>query len=186
MIDAHAHLLGRTDVARALELAADAGVTRVILGGTWPADDVAARALAARFPQVSWTSGVHPWWVPADPVDRTRAIEAVAAAFDADEAPLPVALGEIGLDALRGPPRAAQIAALRAQLALARARARIAGKDRGHLCPVQVRNGPEVLRDEINRRPRQWRAAGHASCGVVWQRIDADEPGALALEPIGV
>ena len=122
MIDAHAHIDRDPEaLAAALQTARSAGVSHVVLGGTHPAHAAAARTAAAH-PDVSWTAGLHPWWAP-EPAALAAQMDALAALFDDPAAPRPVGLGELGLDHARpASTRAAQAAAFRAQLRLARER----------------------------------------------------------------
>ncbi len=88
-----------------------AGVARLFLAGTRPGTWARTARVAAEVGG-AFALGVHPWW--ADELDEA-ALDALRAA-EAD------AIGEIGLDRLRGPAHEVQEAALRAQLAVARER----------------------------------------------------------------
>lgn len=118
-VDGHCHLdLLAFDATRvALVARARAvGVTGFVLAGVDPAGWARQRALCAARDDMWRTVGIHPWAVGVGDVD------AVAAALEV--APLPVAIGEIGLDALgdRKASLDAQEGLFRAQLALARER----------------------------------------------------------------
>ena len=103
------------DRAAVLERAAAAGVSRIVVTGSSHASNAAALALARRHPgRLYSTAGLHPHHA-ADFDDRLAAqIREIAAE------PACVAIGECGLDYFRNfSPRAAQLAAFRAQLAIA-------------------------------------------------------------------
>lgn len=122
MIDTHCHL---DDLLEACPEAPvrwrTAGVTALITMGTHPAQWPAAMAAAQRAEisgsRVGLALGVHPWWVEAAaPVSVSAALTEAL-----DQSPLPVvAVGEIGLDAVRAPHTLpAQHALLTTQLAIA-------------------------------------------------------------------
>ncbi len=122
MIDTHCHL---DDLLEACPEAPArwraAGVTALITMGThpaqWPDALAAAQRAQAGGSTVGVALGVHPWWV------ETVATVSVSAALTEalDQSPLPVvAVGEIGLDAVRAPHTLpAQHALLTTQLAIA-------------------------------------------------------------------
>lgn len=117
-IDSHTHLADPAfdgDRDAAVARAVDAGAEWVVCIGESLAQAEAARALAARHPgRVAWTAGVHPH--DAAGFDASRDIPAIRACLEAGA----VAVGECGLDAhYDHSPREAQLAAFRAQLALA-------------------------------------------------------------------
>ncbi|MGB5756902.1 MAG: TatD family hydrolase [Acidimicrobiales bacterium] len=87
--DNHCHLttLDR-DTAEIVEAAAAAGVTRLLTVGCTVADSAAAAAIAARFPNVWATAGVHPH-------DAKDGLDGLA---DLLTLPDVVAVGECGLD----------------------------------------------------------------------------------------
>jgi TatD DNase family protein len=95
LIDSHAHLTFaplREDLEGVLARAKDAGVEHVITVGTTLADSKAAVELAARYPQVSATVGVHPHEAASAGAEDIRGLQKLAFA------PGVVAVGETGLD----------------------------------------------------------------------------------------
>lgn len=125
MIDAHCHLdLFAPEEAPAAALARGraAGVTGCVVAGVDPAGWAAQAALPEEGVWLCY--GLHPWTVAAAEDEALPALlERLAAVLDGPRAP--VGLGECGLDHGRrgpAPTRARQERALRAQLALARAR----------------------------------------------------------------
>jgi TatD DNase family protein len=118
LIDTHAHL-DLPDFARdlpaVLDRAVSAGVRRIITVGTDLASSRRAVDLAAQFPMLFATVGVHPHdaaRMPAEALDELA---------DLARRPKVVAIGEIGLDYYRDlSPRPAQRAVFAAQLDLAR------------------------------------------------------------------
>lgn len=126
LIDSHCHLekfVQRGELEATLERARAAGVQRLITVGTSLKDWQLYFDLAARFPgQVDWTVGIHPCSVDETWEDEVKVIPSY---FATD--PLPVALGEIGLDHFHLPKypdeaaevKAMQAAAFRVQLSLA-------------------------------------------------------------------
>jgi len=97
LIDSHCHLHRahqKGELSAWLARAQSAGVGRVITVGTSPADWEAYLQLAQEHPGViDWTVGLHPGEVDEGWEDD---IKAISTYFATD--PLPVALGEIGLD----------------------------------------------------------------------------------------
>ncbi len=94
-IDSHCHLADAVfdaDREEVLERAAAAGATTVVCIGASIADAERARELAARYPIVRWTAGIHPQ--DAASFDAAKHIPALAAFLDAGA----VAVGECGLD----------------------------------------------------------------------------------------
>ncbi len=64
MFDAHCHLdfeAFEEDRDAALDRAREAGVKGLVVAGYEPAGWARQRALAARYPEVSVTFGLHPW-----------------------------------------------------------------------------------------------------------------------------
>ncbi|HWG53190.1 MAG TPA: TatD family hydrolase [Gemmatimonadaceae bacterium] len=117
-IDSHAHLAdaafdGVRDAVVARARAAGAAAV-ICIGESFAAAEQ-ARALASAHPGfVAWTSGVHPHYAAA--FREADAIPAIRAHLEAGA----VAVGECGLDYhYDHAPRASQLAAFRAQLALA-------------------------------------------------------------------
>ncbi len=112
-VDTHCHLhLSEQPVAALLERAGAAGVAWLVCPGTDAGTSEQARDLARRNPgRVLWTAGLHPHDASAWPQQGDRIAELAAAAD---------AVGECGLDFYRNlSPRDSQLAAFRAQLALA-------------------------------------------------------------------
>jgi TatD DNase family protein len=119
LVDTHAHVQMRQfDADRAAVIAAafDAGVGQLVVPGTDVATSRAAVELAARHPgRVFAAVGTHPHDA------ATHDAAALEAERELARAPGVVAIGETGLDFYRNlSPRAAQEAALVAQLGLAR------------------------------------------------------------------
>ncbi len=102
LIDTHCHLdsfARRGELQDVLQRAADAGVTRMIAIGTSSEDWSLYARLAEEHPgKIYWTVGLHPNHVEED--WREQVME-ISTWFGHD--PLPVALGEIGLDYFRLP-----------------------------------------------------------------------------------
>ncbi len=118
LFDTHAHLHDAEfagDRDHVLRRGRAAGVARLLTVGTDPGASREAVALAAAHGDVYAAVGIHPH-------DAARADDAALAAIGAmTREPKVVAIGEIGLDFYRNlSPPAAQRAALRGQLALAR------------------------------------------------------------------
>jgi TatD DNase family protein len=109
--DNHCHLTSlKTDPAHAVEAAAAAEVTHLLTVGCTVADSLEAAAVAARFPNVWSTAGVHPH-------EARHGIERLEEALDR---PGVVAVGECGLDFhYDHSPRQAQADTFRAQIELA-------------------------------------------------------------------
>ncbi len=120
MIDAHSHLdhMPVGERGSALERARSAGIIALVVAGVDPPGWSVQRALVA--PGVHHAFGLHPWVVAADPDGADACVDQLAVVL-ARAAPEAVALGEIGLDRLRGP-LDAQKPSFRRQLALARER----------------------------------------------------------------
>lgn len=126
LIDSHCHLEKAAkagELAGVLERAAAADVESCITVGTGLKDWELYRSIAEKHPRrVHWTVGIHPGCVEETWADEIKAIPSY---FATD--PLPVALGEIGLDYFHLPKfpdeaaevRSRQMAAFRAQLELA-------------------------------------------------------------------
>ena len=118
LVDTHCHLddarfAGDRDAVVARARAA--GVAGIVVPATGLASARAALALAAQHPGIGVAVGVHPLWCAdagsvADVVPRLRALT---------REPAVVAIGEIGLDYLRGPDPELQARWLDAQLDLA-------------------------------------------------------------------
>lgn len=118
LTDTHCHLQDPRlagDLAAVLGRARAAGVARFVCCGTREADWNAVLALREAHEGVIPMLGLHPWFVGEAAPGWTDRLEALLAATGAG-------VGECGLDfALEAFDREAQVAALRAQLRLARA-----------------------------------------------------------------
>jgi TatD DNase family protein len=117
MIDSHAHLTDEKfaeEVEAVVARAREAGVEATVTVGTDLTDSAAAVEIAARYPDVFATVGIHPHAAStADEAALSRIRELAAA-------PRVVAIGETGLDYHYDfSPREAQRAAFAAQLRLA-------------------------------------------------------------------
>lgn len=110
LVDAHAHLTRpefAPDLPLVIERARQAGVVAIVCAGHDLASSRAAVALAAQYPEVYATVGVHPNDVARAEADWREQIAALA------RAPRVVAIGETGLDFYRDrTPAEAQFAAL--------------------------------------------------------------------------
>ena len=118
MIDSHAHLTDERfagEVDEVVARAREAGLEAVVTIGTDLADSRAALDLAARFPDVWATAGIHPH--AAHTADSAALEELRRLAAE----PRAVAIGETGLDSHYDfSPRESQRSAFEAQLRLAR------------------------------------------------------------------
>lgn len=116
MIDTHTHVTSCADEpADVLARGRAAGVRRVITIGSSPQEMAAAAAVVEADDEVFTTAGLHPHSAEEWSEDVADEIRRRAAH------PRCVAIGETGLDWFRDrAPRAAQLAAFRGQLALAR------------------------------------------------------------------
>ena len=117
LIDTHCHLTHgrlRTQLVDVLGRADAAGVKAVVSAASSVGDAAAAVELAAKFPQVYCTAGVHPHDARDVPDDFLQQLEALA------NHPKCIAIGEIGLDYhYEYSPRADQQRVFGEQLALA-------------------------------------------------------------------
>ncbi|MEM6533912.1 MAG: TatD family hydrolase [Myxococcota bacterium] len=126
MIDAHCHLqsLRISDPAALISRARHAGVSGFVLAGVDPADWDRQIALAKEFPECGLCYGLHPQVVPEhEDSSADDILQELADAARGKNRPVPVAIGELGLDRLtdqteRALPRQERV--FRAQLALAR------------------------------------------------------------------
>jgi TatD DNase family protein len=116
-IDSHSHLADTVfdeDRGAVIERAAAAGAAAVVCIGASLADGARARELAAQYPLLRWTVGIHPQ--EAGTFNAESDIPALGALLDAGA----VAIGECGLDFhYDNAPRARQHEAFEAQLVLA-------------------------------------------------------------------
>lgn len=125
-IDSHTHLDFETfdhDRPEVIARACAQGITGQLIAGVRPEHWPRQRALAATWPGLRWTAGLHPQVAAElDPAARRAALDALPAAF---EGPHPAcAIGEIGLDRqfVDRATLPAQTESFRAQLAYARDR----------------------------------------------------------------
>src|SRR4029450_4882546 len=116
-VDTHCHLfLLDGDPAEAVENAQNAGVDTLVCVGIDPGSSRRSVELAASFPGVVATAGMHPHDASAFDARVSSELEELLTN------PLVVAVGECGLDFFRmRSPRPEQERALRAQVALAKA-----------------------------------------------------------------
>lgn len=118
MIDCHLHLQDprfEPCLPAILRDLRNAGVTRLVVNGTHPGDWDAVAGLAARFPEVSASYGLHPWRVGTEPETWLLELEGRLASDSGS------GIGEIGLDRrVRGHDLPHQLPVLAAQLDLAR------------------------------------------------------------------
>lgn len=116
-IDSHSHLADAVfdeDRTNVIDRAAAAGAVAVVCIGASLADAARARALAAQYPLLRWTAGIHPQ--EAATFNASADIPALEALLDAGA----VGIGECGLDYhYETPARTPQHDAFEAQLALA-------------------------------------------------------------------
>ena len=115
LVDAHCHLTaeafdGRLDAA--LEGARAAGIVALVTNATCPDDWEAQREVAARFPEVRFTWGIHPWYVRDDSLDALGRLRGARGAGA-------VAIGEIGLDGKIDVPMERQERVFAAQIGVA-------------------------------------------------------------------
>jgi TatD DNase family protein len=120
-IDSHSHLADAAfdaDRDAVIERAIEAGATRVICIGASLEDAAHARELAARYPLLRWTAGLHPQ--DAARFEAGRDLPALESLLDAGA----VAVGECGLDFhYDDAPRLKQHESFEAQLSIAAERA---------------------------------------------------------------
>jgi TatD DNase family protein len=126
VIDAHCHIAGPefvNDLDAVVTRARTAGVQRafVILAADDEPELKQGEVVAAQWPDVRFSIGVHPHAAGKFAADPNKAVEAVDSAIDAQ--PLTRGLGEIGLDYHYDfSPRDVQQAVFREQILLARRR----------------------------------------------------------------
>ncbi|GCE64213.1 TatD family deoxyribonuclease [cyanobiont of Ornithocercus magnificus] len=117
LVDSHCHIVFR-DFNEDLEEVAsrwrEAGVATLIHACVEPSEIPAIRSLANRFPELSYSVGVHPLNIGCW-TDKTVSVLRNAALED----PRVVAIGELGLDLFRESNLAKQLAILQLQLDLA-------------------------------------------------------------------
>ncbi|HEY2897230.1 MAG TPA: TatD family hydrolase [Gemmatimonadaceae bacterium] len=116
-IDSHSHLADTAfdaDRDAVVERAIEAGASLVICIGASIEDAARARALAARYPLLRWTAGLHPQ--DAARFDASTDLPALEALLDSGA----IAVGECGLDFhYDDAPRLAQHECFEAQLSIA-------------------------------------------------------------------
>jgi TatD DNase family protein len=121
VVDSHAHLADSAfdaDREAVIERAIEAGASLVICIGASLEDAARARELAAQYPLLRWTAGLHPQ--DAARFDASTDLPALEALLDAGA----VAVGECGLDFhYDDAPRARQLESVEAQLSIAAERA---------------------------------------------------------------
>ena len=114
MTDAHNHLQQLAEPVKALSLAKENGVTRMLVNGTSEADWKQVEQLAQAHSEVIPSYGLHPWHVPERTSDWLKTLRRFL------EKESTAALGECGLDRWKKPfDLAEQIDCLQAQLDLA-------------------------------------------------------------------
>ncbi len=117
LIDAHCHLEaeefeGRLDAV--MEGARAAGIVKLVTASIAPGQWAVSRGTAARYPEVAFAWGIHPWYVQEE---HLAAVEGLRAARDAGAC----AIGEIGLDGkVDSPPLELQLQLFEAQLRIAK------------------------------------------------------------------
>ena len=115
-IDSHSHLADTAfdaDREAVVERAVEAGASLVICIGASLEDAARARELAARFPLLRWTAGLHPH--DAERFEASTDLPALGALLDAGA----VAVGECGLDFhYDNAPRSKQHESFEAQLSI--------------------------------------------------------------------
>lgn len=117
LVDAHCHLesdhfSGMLDGV--IADAREAGIVRLITSSIVPAQWETSRSIAARYPDVEFAMGIHPWYIDASFME---ALPSLASARRLGA----VAIGEIGLDRkIEGGDFALQVLFFEEQLAVAR------------------------------------------------------------------
>lgn len=94
LVDAHCHLESghfRKDLDGVIDRARGAGIVKLITAAITPDQWPLSRSLAARYPEVEYAMGIHPWYIRESYYDT---IPALAGAKDLGAS----AIGEIGLD----------------------------------------------------------------------------------------
>lgn len=116
LIDVHCHLESREFANNLDEVLADAraaGVVKAITAATTPKQWAVSESLAARYPEVAFALGIHPWYIKPGDLERAAALR------HARERGA-VAIGEIGLDGkIATPALQDQLPIFEAQLAIA-------------------------------------------------------------------
>jgi len=117
LVDTHCHLEAEEFEGRLDSIVADAraaGVVKLVTASITPDQWPVSRAIAARYPEVAFAWGIHPWYA----LEEHRAqVNGLRQAREAGAA----AIGEIGLDAkVESPPFAFQQELFEAQLRIAK------------------------------------------------------------------
>ena len=118
LIDTHVHINFETfqsDLESIAQAWRSAGVVRLVHSCVEPSEFATIQALADRFPELSFAVGLHPL-----DVDQWTDTTAQQILDLAQSDPRVVAIGETGLDFFKADNQQQQIAAFRAQLAIAR------------------------------------------------------------------
>lgn len=118
LVDTHVHLNFESfqdDLEVVAQHWREAGVVRLVHSCVEPGEFAAIRAIADRFPEVSFAVGLH----PLDVEEKWIATSAADILALAKSDPRVVAIGETGLDFYKAENRAQQIEAFQAQLAIA-------------------------------------------------------------------
>ncbi len=119
MIDSHCHLnfdVLRQQLPVLLEQCGDAGIEHIHIPGTKPTEWPTISALCERYPQLSYSLGLHPYFLDDNAEQHLGLLQSW---LDRGANKRPVAVGEIGLDAAIEVPLDTQMRLLDAQLGLA-------------------------------------------------------------------
>ncbi len=116
LIDAHCHLESEEllpQLDEHLQQARQAGIVHLITNAVAPEQWATSRQIAARYPEVAFAWGIHPWFVQET---HRGQLERLTTAKDQGAA----AIGEIGLDAkIESPAMPLQLELFKAQVAVA-------------------------------------------------------------------
>ncbi|WP_414827974.1 TatD family hydrolase [Alteromonas sp. H39] len=119
MIDSHCHLdfdTFRDDIDSVLARARQAGVRRFLIPGTTPSGWQRQAALSQQHSDIDVAYGLHPYFLHDDNQSGLHALSEHLSHCDA----MPLAIGEIGLDATVDIPESEQVAVLDKQLGIAK------------------------------------------------------------------
>ena len=116
LTDSHCHLesIDEQSLAQWLDIQEKWGIRHHILGGVHPGIWAKQKLICEQDPRVSRSIGLHPWYVPEDQGIWHSYWQEIRQHIN--EA---CAIGEIGLDKLKGPPLPIQCEAFKEQLQLA-------------------------------------------------------------------